>query len=154
MSLAKRISKDPEKRRSEFIEAAERLFTAKGYEETTVSDIVKEVNVAQGIFYSYSGSKGEVLEAMIEEDLAVLEDKVTGILERQESSEKKLSDVVNNIIGASAAKKDILSYLHEESNVVLHERLERRTITRLAPLLTEVLSEGSRKGAFDLQHSE
>jgi len=84
MSLAKRISKDPEKRRSEFIEAAERLFTAKGYEETTVSDIVKEVNVAQGIFYSYSGSKGEVLEAMIEEDLAVLEDKVTGILERHE----------------------------------------------------------------------
>jgi AcrR family transcriptional regulator len=48
MDLAKGISKDPEKRRSELIEAAERIFAAKGYEETSVSDIVKEINVAQG----------------------------------------------------------------------------------------------------------
>jgi len=139
MDQLKRISKDQEKRRSEFIEAAERLFTAKGCEETTVSDIVKEVNVAQGTFYYYFGSKNEVLE-----------DKARGILESQESPEKKLRNIVNSIIGANASKKDLLKYLHEESNIVLHERLERRTIARMAPLIAELLSEGSKKGAFHL----
>lgn len=117
MDLAKGISKDPEKRRSELIEAAERLFAAKGYEETTVSNIVKEINVAQGTFCYYFGSNDEVMEAMIEKDLEALEHKVTGILESQESPEKKLSDVVNRIIGASATKKDIRSYHHDGSSV-------------------------------------
>lgn len=152
MDQLKRISKDPEKRRSEFIEAAERLFTAKGYDETTISDIVKEVNVAQGTFYYYFGSKNEVLEAVIEKLLAILEDKARGILESQGSPEKKLRNIVNSIIEANASKKDLLNYLHEESNVVLHERLERRTIARMAPLIAELLSEGSKKGAFHLSH--
>jgi AcrR family transcriptional regulator len=153
MDLAKGISKDPEKCRSELIEAAERIFAAKGYEETTVSDIVKEINVAQGTFCYYFGSNDEVMEAMIEKDLEALEHKVTGILESQESPEKKLSDVVNRIIGTSATKKDIRSYHHDGSSRS-HERLERRIIARLAPLLTGMLSEGSRKGDFDHQHSE
>lgn len=44
----KRISNDPEERRLELIDAAERLFIERGYEHTAISGIVKELNIAQG----------------------------------------------------------------------------------------------------------
>ena len=43
-----RITKDPVVRRNEIIDAAEELFYSVGYDETSVSDIVKSIGVAQG----------------------------------------------------------------------------------------------------------
>lgn len=48
-----RITKSPDERRNELIDAAEMLFIENGYDQTSVSDIVKKVNVAQGTFYYY-----------------------------------------------------------------------------------------------------
>jgi hypothetical protein len=45
-----RIVKAPDERRSELIATAQQLFYTKGYERTSVSDIVKAVGVAQGTF--------------------------------------------------------------------------------------------------------
>jgi len=60
-----RVVKNPNERRSELIAAAQHLFYTKGYERTSVNDIVKEVGVAKGTFYYYFDSKTAVLEAMI-----------------------------------------------------------------------------------------
>jgi len=61
-----RVTKVPEERKQELIDTAERLFLEKGYEQTTVADIVREIEVAQGTFYYYFSSKEEILEAIIE----------------------------------------------------------------------------------------
>jgi len=62
-----RISKSPDERRSELVAAAQQLFHTKGYERTSVGDIVKAVGVAQGTFYYYFGSKQAILEALVAE---------------------------------------------------------------------------------------
>ena len=61
-----RITKDPVVRSNEIIDAAEHLFYSVGYDETSVSDIVKAVGVAQGTFYNYFASKEAVLEALVQ----------------------------------------------------------------------------------------
>ncbi|MCF0114404.1 MAG: TetR/AcrR family transcriptional regulator [Erysipelotrichaceae bacterium] len=61
-----RVTKDSEERRNELIEAAEKLFSENGFANTAVSAIVKEVNVAQGLFYYYFKSKDDVIEAISE----------------------------------------------------------------------------------------
>ena len=43
-----RITKEPEERKQEIFDAALRLFGEKGYEKTTITDIAKEIGVAQG----------------------------------------------------------------------------------------------------------
>jgi AcrR family transcriptional regulator len=68
-----RSVKAPDERRSELIAAAQQLFYTKGYERTSVSDIVKAVGVAQGTFYYYFDSKTAVLEAMVVEITAQLQ---------------------------------------------------------------------------------
>lgn len=91
-----RVTKDSEERRNELIEAAERLFSEKGIANTAVSAIVKEVNVAQGLFYYYFKSKDDVIEAI--SDKYNVEFKK--ILEQgfQEVIETSIEDEMNTFI--------------------------------------------------------
>ena len=61
-----RESKDSEIRRDEFVAAAEKLFRENGIVETTINAIVKEMDVAKGLFYYYFESKDDVIDAISE----------------------------------------------------------------------------------------
>ena len=60
-----RVSKDSEERKSEIIDVAEKLFAKNGIANTAVSAIVKELNVAQGLFYYYFKSKDDVIDELV-----------------------------------------------------------------------------------------
>lgn len=148
-----RVTKVPEERKQELIDTAERLFLENGYELTTVADIVREIEVAQGTFYYYFSSKEKILEAIIEKDITALEEDVRQIMSREDANAAiKLNAVVNSIIGISTSRREIMDYLHEESNAVMHEKMERHTIERLVPLVTRVVAEGTHAGIFDVQY--
>ncbi len=53
-----------EKRRRELVEAAAALFFERGYEETSVSDILDAVGCSKGSFYHHFDSKAELLMAI------------------------------------------------------------------------------------------
>lgn len=78
-----RISKEHDVRRNEILDKAESLFEVKGYNKTTVNDILREVNIAKGTFYYYFKSKEEVLDAVIDRYLEIA-------LERAEDVKKEL----------------------------------------------------------------
>ena len=48
-----RISKEPEERKQEILETAIKLFSVNGFEKTSISDIAKEIGIAQGLCYRY-----------------------------------------------------------------------------------------------------
>lgn len=52
-----RISKQPEERKQEMLDTAMRVFIQKGYEQATMRDIAKEMNVVPGLCYRYFESK-------------------------------------------------------------------------------------------------
>ena len=45
-----RIVKDPEERKTEIMDAALALFGSKGFEQTSVNEIIEKVGVAKGTF--------------------------------------------------------------------------------------------------------
>lgn len=55
-----------EVRRQAIVDAANALFCRKGYLETTVDDILEELNCSKGSFYHYFDSKLAVLQAICE----------------------------------------------------------------------------------------
>jgi AcrR family transcriptional regulator len=66
-TLAKRrVTKRPEERVEELLDAAERLFAERGIDETTIEDITRAAGVAKGTFYLYFASKEHVLAALRE----------------------------------------------------------------------------------------
>lgn len=75
-----RISKDPEERKNEIISASRRLFEKQGIKRTKVSEIVKSIGVAQGLFYYYFKSKDEVISAVIEQNLMEIESSINEVI--------------------------------------------------------------------------
>jgi AcrR family transcriptional regulator len=57
----RRISKRPEERRVDLLDAAAKVFAKKGIAEATVEDITNAAGVAKGTFYLYFDSKEHVL---------------------------------------------------------------------------------------------
>jgi AcrR family transcriptional regulator len=148
-----RITKPPDQRRVEFIEAAERLFSAKGYDETPVSDIVRELQVAQGTFYYYFKSKEDILRAVIEYDLQTMRDEVGGIRQSELDARAKLEAIINVILSFNEKRESLFKYIHLEKNALLHEKFMRRLADIFTPIVGEVLREGSFQGLFHIRHA-
>ncbi|MCZ8520315.1 MULTISPECIES: TetR/AcrR family transcriptional regulator [Paenibacillus] len=146
-----RIVKDPQERRNEIIDAAMALFRDKGYEHTSVSDIVKKVGVAQGTFYYYFRSKEEIANAAHERSLAARLDFVRSILaDTGLPAIDKLRKVLLEGFPAPKSDQAILDYLHEESNSILHQKWLVAKIAAFTPYLTEIVQQGIAEDVFHL----
>ncbi len=148
-----RITKDPDERRKELVDIAEQLFLDKGYEETAVSDIVSKAHVAQGTFYYYFSSKGVMLDAIIDRLLEDVKVKVENVvtLEGMNAVEKMMMFFgVFRTIGKGREK--LMDYLHEERNVLLHFKLEKKVYLMIIPPLVRIIRQGVEEGVFDTDY--
>lgn len=62
--MARPVKKKPEQWKTAILEAAQKLFLEKGYEETSISDIMEVAGGAKGMFYRFFQSKEEVMHAL------------------------------------------------------------------------------------------
>ena len=62
----KKVELNKKKKQDALLNTAYHLFTEKGFQKTSISDIVNEAGVAKGTFYYYFKSKEEVMDAIIE----------------------------------------------------------------------------------------
>lgn len=62
--MARPVKKTPEQWKKEIMNAAKNLFISKGYEETSISDIMDMAGGAKGMFYRCFQSKEEVMHAL------------------------------------------------------------------------------------------
>ncbi len=145
-----RISKQPEERRQELVEAAQRLFMEKGYEQTSVSDIVKQVGVAQGLFYYYFGSKKDVFLAVIDQfiearlgELALqLQDESIAPLERFGKMVPKLS--------AFLVETESMYPQMGESNInEMFVIVQNHVLQVMEPLVIKIITEGVAQGVME-----
>jgi AcrR family transcriptional regulator len=145
----KRISKDPEERRRELIDTAEHLFMERGYEHTAISDIVRELNIAQGTLYYYFRSKEDILEAVVEKSIAVLEQNVIELVSDDGVDEAiRLNAAINGILGFVSQRNDFIDFIHQDINAVMHAKLEKATVERIVPILSDLVLKGNAKGRW------
>ena len=150
----KRIVKDPKERRKELIDAAERLFINAGYEQTAISDIVKDLNISQGAFYYYFDGKEDVLVAVLEKQLSIMEGDFVQIANRTDLDPAvQLNSMINRFISLNASGRRIMSYIHQEKNATLHKKMMKtRPLDRIAPLMADVICKGRDLGRFNVAH--
>ncbi|MFD0870842.1 HTH-type transcriptional repressor KstR2 [Chlamydia abortus] len=144
-----RISKKPEERRNEILDAAEMLFTTQGYSNTTVNDILNKVGIAKGTFYYYFQSKEEVMDAIVMRfiDLGVQAAKQIAANPDLQAHEKIFQILMAQKPDAGR-KEQMIEQLHEVNNAEMHQKSLVETILQLTPVLTEVIEQGIAEGAF------
>lgn len=78
----------------ELIRVATQYFSERGYQNTTLEDIVSQVNISRVTFYTYFKSKEALLKAIFERASAAYQQGLEEILAQPLSCQEKLRQVV------------------------------------------------------------
>jgi AcrR family transcriptional regulator len=82
MGISDRRQREKEQRRTEILDAAERLFFAKSYEEVSMDGIAREVELNKATIYLYFENKEALYAAIVLRGIAILKKKFTECREK------------------------------------------------------------------------
>ena len=154
-----RIVKEAGLRRNEILDAAQHLFYAKGYDETSIQEIIDAVGIAKGTFYHHFESKQELLDHLIDRMFSdVLAPLEVMIAEGSENAIEKLQKLYLDIGIWKAENKeffyDLVEAFHRPENLTLRYTTRSEACKRMSPLLTKIIQQGIDEGLFDTDYPE
>ncbi len=144
-----RILKEPEIRKNEILDAAEELFTQKGFDGTSTNDILEKAGIARGTLYYHFKSKEDIMDALIER----INVRILGAAKEIASDksippfERLLRAVL--VLNVSERNTGVLEHIHKPQNALMHQKIHRAIICGIPPILTEIIRDGIREGLFD-----
>ena len=137
-----------EKRKQELLKIAYRLIISKGYEETSIDEIIAEAQIAKGTFYYHFKSKEEMLEALINMMITEQTQRAKEILSAPLPVPQKTVAVITSL-RPNSDEATIQDALNRKDNIAMHEKINRRIIDEAVPILSEVVAEGIAQGILD-----
>lgn len=138
-----RVTKNPEERKNEIIEAAQKLFIEKGFMKTKVNAIVKSIGVSQGVFYYYFSSKDEIIDEIVDRYIKQIINNTADIIESSKiNSIEKLSRMSDIQLKINMLENN---NIHAIKGVDIHERILKRLILDYVPLMQEAFSKEQNK---------
>lgn len=139
--------KKGKRRKQDLLNIAYRMFIEKGYENTSVDDIIIEAGIAKGTYYYYFESKEATLEAVIEMMIEKAENIAKAALMNPVPIPQKLASVVY----AFQPNKDeivITDVLERKENIVMHDKIGKKIVEVAVPILSDIVREGIAQGIF------
>ena len=146
-----RISKDPAERKQEIIETAMRLFYEKGYEKTSISDIAREMNVAQGLCYRYFPSKEALFDTAVEQYAQLQVDQMTSILKKPGMTLIEIVEQMPTFIDAEQENSYMKKVFHGPGSREVHLRLSMSICAKMQPIVQKLLEEANERGETQIQ---
>lgn len=147
-------NKDNSQRKNEFIEAAEKLFLENGIVDTTVNSIVKELDVAKGLFYYYFDSKDDVINAISQKY-----NEIFNQMMMDQMGELNYSDKLKKFISNTTHSfRELNSKLHGTYNEVdltqLSIRSKEEAKAHAIETLTGILEEGKELEEYNFAYTK
>ena len=139
--------KKGERRKQELLEIAYDLFLTRGYENTSVDEIIEKAQIAKGTYYYYFSSKEQMLEDVIERMIESEAEMARRIVGSEMPVPQKIIGIMSSLKPAEK-ERPIRDALFQPENVLMHDRIRKKLIEVLVPLLSEAVKEGVREGIF------
>lgn len=142
-----RVVKEADERRSEILDAAEKLFAEKGFEGTSTTDIQDEVGIARGTLYYHFRSKEDILDALVERTNSRLIAKAAGIASDKDIPVlQRLTQMMLAMHVEGEAGHELVAQMHKPQNALLHQKMRQGILTGLVPILSGLISEACAEG--------
>ena len=142
------------KTRQRLIEVARELFAKNGLEATTMNDIAKASGRGRRTLYTYFRHKEEIYYAVIEEELALLSEKMEGVTKMHAEPEEKIFALIYTHL--SIIRETVLrnGSLRAEffRDIWMVEKVRRTFDAKEHRILQLVLQEGIDKGRFCIEN--
>ena len=143
--------KKGEKRKQDLIQIAYRMFVTRGYEHTSVDEIIAEAGIAKGTYYYYFESKEQMLEDVIGMMIRAEAEKAEAVLNADLSVPEKIVGIIASI-HPEREEQTIEDALHRPENVLMHNKARERIFDLVIPILSRAAEEGVEKGLFHCDH--
>ena len=151
--------------REEILSAAEKVFAAKGFFPTTMSDIARQAEFGTGTLYKYFKSKEELYFTLIDEKVEEINRLVKAELSQRNSAVERIKKVLRLQFEFIERNRDFFRiYISERSRFEwtvkddLGKGLHEKMVSYI-DILSEVIRQGIKKGEFrstdprDLAHA-
>ena len=133
-------------RRTQILDAARRLFLSKGYEATTIEDVLGAVGIAKGTLYHHFPGKEAILDAIVMRTTDAIEERADRAA--RNATPPAPARFLAVVTAARAPREDIelAQQLRLSGNLRFHIMAMTEGYTRLLPILTRVVEEGVAAG--------
>jgi AcrR family transcriptional regulator len=146
-----------EKKRQEILQSAHACFARKGFEASTVDDIVVHSGISKGAIYNYFKSKDEIYLALMENQTNESGNKFTKAITERKSALEKLNYLIdaylendpNDVENKDYAIVHFEFRLYSTRKPEIKKALTDRYRDFFVALLTNILQEGQASGEFN-----
>lgn len=141
----------------QILDAAEKLFFEKGYEHSSIQDILDALSLSKGGFYHYFDSKQAVLREICERRAMNRFEKLTGELYLSRKSPiDKLNLLLSqmNLFETESAQFAalMLKICYVERDAAIREHTRRIALEKLTPFINDVVGEGIEEGLLSSRY--
>lgn len=137
-------------KKEQILDVSLSLFLKKGYDNTSISDILSNLNIARGTLYYHFESKEAIMDEIIERSIKSVIEEAKGIVFRKGMTvqEKMFTLFSSTSMKRLSGRELMIDYLNQPQNALLHEKINRSFIQKIVPLLGDIIKEGVEEGTF------
>ena len=139
--------KKGERRKQELLQIAYGMFISRGYENTSVDEIIEEAGIAKGTYYYYFETKEQMLEEVIGMMIDLETENARQILKAEIAVPQKIAGIISSF-RPTREETPIEGALMRPENILMHEKIRKRIVEAAVPILSAVVEEGIAEGVF------
>ena len=154
-----RVIKHPEIRRAEILDAAFAMFIERGYDNTSLNDIISGAGLSKGMFYHHFASKetllGALFDRITEQSYAALEPIVAA---PDLDPKRRLREVL--VRGAEIRlrsvefSRGVFASLLRPENQYLYHRIQEAWVERMRLIFGKIIADGVEAGVFATENPQ
>ena len=145
--------KRPEIRKNEILNVARKLFFQKGYEQTSIQDIIDDLSIAKGTFYHYFNSKLDLLDQLIDRTTSEISASIKSILNMDMNAIEKFNKFFQALSVVSMQNIDVFlvtfKVMFRDENTIIRVKMYRRMVEKNTPLFSSIIEQGIKEGVFN-----
>ena len=151
----KRLRMAPDERRAHILDAAQKLFFARGWDDATIADVLNEAGISKGGFYHHFAAKEDLLDGVVERFTT---EALTSAQAARDATSGDALKRFNAFLAESSRwkaeqgqqMKFFMDVMLRPGNDVLFGRMTTAANAAAMPVLLEMITQGVDEGAFDV----
>ncbi|MDD3444463.1 MAG: TetR/AcrR family transcriptional regulator [Zavarzinia sp.] len=128
--MARPRSENYDEKRQSIIEESSHLFASVGFDKTSIAMIAKQCSISKALIYHYYKEKAEILYDLLYQHVEGLKKLVRGILDSDESDEKKFLHLVDSLMETYIHTREKHMILMKETNALSTEQQQSLRTTQ------------------------
>ena len=145
-------------KREQILDAMQELMGSSNAQAISVSDIAQKAGIGKGSIYYYFSSKNDLIDAVIERSYSrVLDAGKELAASSHMDAFKKMELIYHACLDSSTElrrQEAIGTFNEQQESAFIHQKFARIIITRLKPILTDIIRQGMEEGTIHCEYPE